>query len=894
MTRPTKYPVREKDDIIDWKGMPPGRCFMNFRPPEYATLDGNFRLPLLWRSLVAAAIAIGGTYSIGFLIASSESIEFIAWGAVAILAPLFLCITYVSGQRVVSVFNVVIQLIALKLFASFIFPEHESIIVGCWGLAILVPKVLSLSDHIATHAVHWFTAHPNLDLTTLFQMRAMWNTRRIGKRTAVPELDKDNLVNGEAVVLLATMTRYYRHFQFAVVLAVVSIVAILSAAGLRDLYSIALVVSATFVGSAVLIELKLKGTSGLVLKMLRHYVEYKGVRGNPRWIFLSPVGSVGRRRLKFQQVLILAMGYVACCWSAGGFDAGSWKLLGFTPLYLTCLINAGVLIGLAPLVLFCGTIVAAGPIIWYWHRACEGETAGLKRKNWDVFQSYVDRLRNSSNPNERNAVWVGFHLTMGFPILLDIKLVKEHMHILGATGSGKTALGLSTLIAQLVKRGDGPVIVLDCKGDRALLHSTMQWTEQEGRKFKWFTTTHSKSTYIFNPLEQKNLESATLAEIVGFFMLAFNLTHGEGYGRSWYTAVASGAFRAALKELDASPQTFNELQQVMEKLTVKGSDYHDAKQLMFVMRTLAEFEQLTISRESRNNPAAAHAIYFPEAIEKKQVIYFSLESLTDSSSAGEISRLVTYSATSAAREYQERTGKPANVYLVIDEAQEVIAKNISKILAQARSCGLTCILAHQSLSQLKTSDIDLAQEVAENTCVQLCFSARDPDTKKHLAGMSGEVMYYSPSWKQFAQTVGEGDVGMHRALEINGEPAIVDIAEQIGPRLTDDDLSEVNLNQNQCAISLKRYEGLSRLRGAFPIHLDFPISKEEFETRSSRTPWPSVPGETINTKAFWPLKNDETIFGGSDPDNGFGEEQITEEDIRKAFRNKQKGQNPEL
>ena len=97
-----------------------------------------------------------------------------------------------------------------------------------------------------------------------------------------------------------------------------------------------------------------------------------------------------------------------------------------------------------------------------------------------------------------------------------------------------------------------------------------------------------------------------------------------------------------------------------------------------MMETLSEFPQLNDGAGKARHPACEHAIEMTDVIENNQVVYFSFESLTDPSSAGELSRMAVYSAIAAAKAYENENGEPAQITIVIDEAQNVVAANIGK------------------------------------------------------------------------------------------------------------------------------------------------------------------------------------------------------------------------
>ena len=243
----------------------------------------------------------------------------------------------------------------------------------------------------------------------------------------------------------------------------------------------------------------------------------------------------------------------------------------------------------------------------------------------------------------------------------------------------------------------------------------------------------------------------------------------------------------------------------------------------------------------------------PEVIGEKQVVYFWLQGAMDLTSVAEIARLALYSMLSAALAYRDETGQKPRVYLIADEAQHLIALNIANVLAQAREHGMACILAHQSMSQLNPpGGVDLRDLVLSCTSVKQFWSARDPQLKDHISKISGEVNYYSASWMQFKHRVQNGEIGRQFAASKPDEDMYIQVAEAAGPRLTSQDIEDYSRQQNTCILSIERHAGLSCFQGAFPVHMDWVMSKREYDRRSMKMEWPELSDETIETKGVWP------------------------------------------
>ncbi|MBU0717858.1 MAG: DUF87 domain-containing protein, partial [Planctomycetes bacterium] len=83
----------------------------------------------------------------------------------------------------------------------------------------------------------------------------------------------------------------------------------------------------------------------------------------------------------------------------------------------------------------------------------------------------ADEEEQYDDLSERNHLLAGFNPENDYPILLSRGILREHAHIIGDTGSGKTALGITPLVAQLIGRPHTSVVIIDLKGDMALFEA---------------------------------------------------------------------------------------------------------------------------------------------------------------------------------------------------------------------------------------------------------------------------------------------------------------------------------------------------------------------------------------------------------------------------------------
>jgi TraM recognition site of TraD and TraG len=436
-----------------------------------------------------------------------------------------------------------------------------------------------------------------------------------------------------------------------------------------------------------------------------------------------------------------------------------------------------------------------------------------------------------------------------------------------------------TDMIQLIRRNDGPVVIVDCKGDRALFNTARIEAERAGRKFKWFTNSLKRSTYIFNPFSKSIYAQLSLQEIVGLLMSALNLHHGSDYGRAWFTIASQILMKRAFEETlppeaqkkSASGgfkhpkfgkiESFKDLNDVILFLAADGKEFQAAQHLSFLIESLAGFEQLNLSPKPHANQAACeNAINMDDVIDNNEVVYFYLEGAVDSISVAEIGRLAIYCLLAACINHKERTGKKAHAYLMVDEAQAVIAQNITHVLAQARSYGLACWLANQTMSQLNPDGgADLRELVMGCTSVKQVFSARDPWLQKYVSEMSGKVRYANLSYQQNANDLLEGLFGLQYVVKNEDGIPAVEVTDYIGPRLTTQDILDINRDPNMCMLAIERNEAFSCWNGFSPVYVDWPTSEREYDERDNHSDWPKATLETITLESPWPEGSSEVI-----------------------------------
>ena len=461
------------------------------------------------------------------------------------------------------------------------------------------------------------------------------------------------------------------------------------------------------------------------------------------------------------------------------------------------------------------------------------------RTNW---QQFVDRVRSSSfvafDPLSYNKVREADHLFLGiepsanFPVLLDQKLLSEHTYIVGDSGSGKTSLGIMPIVKQLMNESatnseKTPFLILDLKGDNALFQMVREIAAKRAQKFLFFTPEKDRASHHFNPFEDFDLSTRTLSSFCTLFLDALSLNHGEGYGRGYFTARNRLLLYSVLQE--HNPQSFAQLNDELAKL--RGPAREEAFELVAAMQMLGSYENLNTFGPDRTRMPAERTIQMRRLIEKQEVAYFWLPAAIESISVREIGKLALFSLISAAITRQ-RAGLPVQrVYVVIDEFQRLAGENFSIVLEQARSFGISLILANQTISDLNTPSKDLRPSIRTNTRVKFFFSVTEPEELRSISSVSG---------LELVETRTRSTTAGHKGFFASNTET-ESRTEQFAPRLAAQDIQRVSDHPSEFLLQVSRGSGFTQFAGLpVPVRTEWPMSESEYK-RLSSLPWPELP-----------------------------------------------------
>lgn len=477
-------------------------------------------------------------------------------------------------------------------------------------------------------------------------------------------------------------------------------------------------------------------------------------------------------------------------------------------------------------------------------------------------------------------------------IFLHRPILEQHIHILGGTGSGKTSLGVMPIIIQLIRgyaqpdpktggikpSDKQPIVIFDVKGDLALFHTARKEAEDRGQEFLFFNVDSTKASYYFNPFQVLRQHGATPSEQAHQLMDALSLNHGEQYGGSYFTRMNRQPLLQMLRK--GTPQSFRDL---YNQLKGDAKKRKQAEELFAALEGLIDYPQLYTTKEQEEKQPET-IIDFDRMFDRNQVVYFWLTAPTQSQAIREIGKLAIYSFFMTAIK-RHAAGKRKQSYLIIDEFQRLIGENLAQLVEQARGFGIGAILANQNISQLDTRDGKLWSLVNSNVRASLHFGSGDPDEKKLLSEMSGEIIdYLSSVTATEGLTKGRSEAHSSGVTSTSGssgfssvstsgttsgttESESSSISESVAdtreefyrPRFRLEDLNGWFNDDRNFLFWVRRGSGLSNFRG-LPVKVEGIYTIDELTYKKRELlPWPDGPRPTFEASSGETKRREELL-----------------------------------
>ncbi len=320
----------------------------------------------------------------------------------------------------------------------------------------------------------------------------------------------------------------------------------------------------------------------------------------------------------------------------------------------------------------------------------------------------------------------------------------RHMHILGATGTGKSTL-LLHLITQDIQNGLG-VAVLDPHGD--LIDSIIErMPENRYDDVILFDPGDVEYSVGFNILEaQSEIEKTILASDLVEIFRRFSSSWGDRMRIVFGNAVAT------LLESDRSCSLMDLRRFLIEKeyreeilSEVKDSHLHYfwKKDFPFLEKVtlssiLTRLDSFTRPKVIRNIISQQHGIDLKSIVDTKKILLIKLaQGIIGEENAYLLGSLLVAKMHQVVLQRQlQKSDDREPFYFYVDEFQNFIMPSMKAILTGARKYHFGLILAHQDLQQLWESDTALANSLLSNAGTRIYFRVGDFDAQKLESGFT--------------------------------------------------------------------------------------------------------------------------------------------------------------
>lgn len=355
-------------------------------------------------------------------------------------------------------------------------------------------------------------------------------------------------------------------------------------------------------------------------------------------------------------------------------------------------------------------------------------------------------------PSRPRGILIGRQTDTKEWVALNREWLSTHMQVIGATGVGKSKF-LEIIARQIIlNKGRPSLIVLDPHGD--LYTSLLAFCAAKGIRDRLVILDPHESTFItgFNPMGRDRRSIAYQSVM----ML-------EAIKKCWGMATFQATPRMArwvyntIRALVEAGLTLNEALYLL--------DPHDNQERPAILRNVKDpivkrdwawFESLGEKRKSlrEERTESAHSRFRPflqipavkyiltqqkTVVEFNKVLGEGKIVLVNLSPYGKMSQddsallgtLIINEILASA--FQRPKGERRNCYLMIDEFQNFVTKDLCAILDGGRKFGLHLILAHQHLRQLKERDEEVYYSTLTNARTKVVFGGLDVDDAETMA-----------------------------------------------------------------------------------------------------------------------------------------------------------------
>ena len=346
--------------------------------------------------------------------------------------------------------------------------------------------------------------------------------------------------------------------------------------------------------------------------------------------------------------------------------------------------------------------------------------------------------------NEAYRLGLNSHQGVGREVGIDTFQRLRHIHILGATGTGKSTL-LHSLIMQDIEHGEG-LCLIDPHGD--LVEAVLNNIPQERIKdVVLIDPTDSQFPVGLNILlAHSDLEKELLASDLVALFRRFSTSWGDQMNSVFANAISAFVYNTKIGTLGDLRKFLIEQpfrNSVLATCTDPDIVYYWQKEYPILKSSsigsiLTRLDSFLRPKVIRNMVCQQRSLNFQDLMDSRKIVLVKLSQglLGEENSyllgAFIVSKLQQTAMSRQTQAQHERVP----FYCYIDEFQHFVTPSMNTILSGARKYSFGLVLAHQDMQQVSKSDNDIASSVLSNAGTRICFRLGDADAKRMQEGLA--------------------------------------------------------------------------------------------------------------------------------------------------------------
>lgn len=388
-------------------------------------------------------------------------------------------------------------------------------------------------------------------------------------------------------------------------------------------------------------------------------------------------------------------------------------------------------------------------IKWYMYLAgCLFPLVLLMRKDMYAFDIVAPMVFSKIDKSNGN-VYLGRDQN-GRPLYLTPKMLNHHVHVVGASGFGKTTF-LLNIIKDKIK-GHESLIFVDLKGDIDTVCEFASFCESADRitDFEFFSISEeflsvSKGINLF--------ENGNALEIKDKIMGAFKYDHD--YYKKRVESFLNLSLRALVYLRDKTGEQFN-LESVY-KLILGFEHIEELASKIDSKEIKDDLESLIVDKKLKEDLTGLRAdiegliktdfgyllsnsgINLYESMRDNKIVYIHLDSQRYEASAEKLGRLILQELKTASAKIVTTTTKyeRSPITLIVDEFANLATDQFVGFLNKARASGIGIVIGHQELSDLEVFSPTVKDQIMTNTSTLFSFLQKLPKSAEMIAGIGG-------------------------------------------------------------------------------------------------------------------------------------------------------------